>query len=156
MFDRVDPRHAGATALAILIPHGERTLVIVRPRALAFDLLPARWNEVESSAPAFCAFTRDEAANIARRFVASLESAVASGVNPVQTFGDAERECFQIWLRAADFVWIACRRAPGQAYQPLVFATQAEATQAGEELTRCVWPAAEVRQEYCFNTQNLS
>ena len=99
---------------------------------------------------------RDEAAGAARRLVQALEAAVARGVNPLQTCGDAARTCFQIWLRTDEFVWIACRRTPGQAYQPSIFATLAEATGAAEQIAAIVWPAADVKQEYYFNTQNFS
>ena len=153
MFQRVEPQHGGAAALAVLIPHGAKTLVILRPRAWAFDLLPARWEH--GRVPEFCDFTRDEAAHVARRLIAALEAA-AGGDNPVQTFGAADRECFQIWLRAADFVWIACRRAPGQAYQPLILSTRHEAIALAEQLTAFVWPQGDTHQQYYFNTQNLS
>ncbi|MSQ96305.1 MAG: hypothetical protein EXR98_17375 [Gemmataceae bacterium] len=156
MFLRVDPQHAGSSALGILVPHGVKTLVIVRPRTLAFDLLPARWDGDTSHAPEFCAFTRDEAAGVAMRLIAGLEAAVAAGVNPVQTFGGLQLACLQIWLRMDEFVWIVCARTPGQAYRPMTFATQEEATRDAEKLAVFVWPAAETRQEYYFNTQSFS
>ena len=53
-------------------------------------------------------------------------------------------------------VWIVCRRATGQAYQPMIFATQEEATRDAEAIAAVVWPAADARQEYYFNTQNFS
>ena len=151
MFQRVDLKHANATALGILVPQGAKTLVIVRPRALTFDLLPARWNGETGHAPQFCAFTRDEAAQVARRLIASLETAE---VNPVQTFGQGD--CFQIWLRAGEFVWIVCRRAPGEAYQPILFATREVAVRDAEKLTAFVWPDPDASQQYYVNTQSFS
>ncbi len=156
MFYRVEPQHAGAAALGILVPHGARTLVIVRPRALEWDLLPARWDNDSGHAAQFCVFGRDEAAGAARRLVHALESAVALGVNPVQTCGDAAGACLQIWVRTDEFVWIACRRAPGQAYQPANFASLDDARRGAEAIAAVVWPPVEVRQEYYFNTQNFS
>ncbi|MBI2803671.1 MAG: hypothetical protein HYX68_01645 [Planctomycetes bacterium] len=155
MFQRVDPRGAGGNALGILVPPGARTLVVLRPRALAFDLLPAQWDGSHDHAPEFSSFSRDEAAGVARRVFAALELAVAAGINPVQTVGDARGERFQIWLRGDDFVWIACRRVPGQAYEPMTFATQAEATREAEKLAAMVWPALDARQEVYFNTQSF-
>ena len=153
MFVRVDLKFAGPTALGILIPQGTKTLVIVRPRTLAWDLLPARWDGDHSQAPKFCAFTRDEAANVARRLIQTLETAVSNGVCPVETFGaDA---CCQIWLRSDEFVWIVCRRVTGQAYQPMIFVGREDAVREAEALAKIVWPAAEMRQEYYFNTQNF-
>ena len=156
MFHRVDSKYAGPSALGILVPHGTTTLVIVRPRALTWDLLPASWDGNSANAPQFCLFTRDEAASVARRLIAALEAAVEVGVNPVQTFGAAQGERLQIWLRTDEFVWIACRRAPGQAYQPMIFASPEEAVQEAETLSGFVWPAKEAKQEYYFNTQNFS
>ena len=156
MFTRVEPQHAGATALGILVPQGAKTLVIVRPRALPWDLLPARWNGDSSQAPQFCVFTRDEAAGVARRFVQALEMAIHQNVSPVESFGDAQRQTCGIWLRTDEFVWIVCRRAQGQAYQPMAFASQEEAATEAKELTACLWPAAETMQEYYFNTQSFA
>ena len=156
MFTRVDQKQAGAAALGILVPQGAKTLVIVRPRAMEWDLLPARWDGERGQAPTFCAFTRDEAASAARRLVQALEAAVKNGVCPVETFGDAQGKCCQVWLRTEEFVWIACRRATGQTYQPMIFATQAEANREAEALAAVVWPAADTNQEYYFNTQNFS
>ncbi len=156
MFIRVEAQHAGPNAIGILVPQGTKTLVIVRPRALEWDLLPARWDGDRERPPQFCLFTRDEAVSVARRLVKALEGAVAQAVNPLESFGDAQRECLQIWLRTEEFVWIVCRRAQGQAYQPMIFALQDEATRAAEKLAAYVWPAADVKQEYYFNTQHLA
>jgi hypothetical protein len=156
MFTRVDPQHAGPSALGILVPQGMKTLVIVRPRALEWDLLPARWDGESNHPPQFCLFTRDEAASVARRLVTSLEAAVEHGVNPLESFGDAQRERWQIWLRTKEFVWIACKRAHGRAYQPMIFASQEEMTRAAETLAAFIFPAADLKQEYYFNTQKFS
>jgi hypothetical protein len=156
MFLRVEPQQAGPNALGILVPQGEKTLVIVRPRALPWDLLPARWTGERGQPPQFCVFTRDEAAGIARRFIKALEAAVTQNVNPLESFGDAQQNSCGIWLRADEFVWIVCRRAQGQAYHPMTFASAEEAAGAGEKLAAVVWPAGDVPQEYYFNTQNFS
>ncbi len=155
-FRRVDMENAGKSALGILVPGGKRTFVVVRPRSLPWDLLPARWAGDPCVPPTFCSFDREEAAVVARRFQKSLEAAVRMGENPVQTLGSADPPCFQVWVRTEDLVWITCRRTPGQAYQPIVFATQAEAIQVAEQLSSLLWPDVEANQEYYFNTQKLS
>ena len=66
---RVTDRRAGPAALGILVPPGRRTLVILRLRALAWDLLPIRLHEQA----VFCEFGRDEAALLARHVHAALE-----------------------------------------------------------------------------------
>ena len=154
-FRRVESRHAGPTALGILVPQGPRTLVILRPRGLPWDLLPARWEGGESP-PAFCTFDRDEAARVARRLQQALEASVQAGINPVQTIGDARGESYQMWVRTDEFVWIICHRAAGQAYRPVLFADQDEARRLAELLTPIVWPAADAAQEYYFNTQHFA
>lgn len=156
MFSRVDPQLAGPSALGILVPRGMKTLVIVRPRALEWDLLPARWDGESSHPPQFCLFTRDEAASVARQIVKSLEAAVEQGVNPLESFGDAQGKRSQIWLRTGEFVWIVCKRAQGQVYQPIIFASQGEMKRAAAMLAAFIWPAADVKQEYYFNTQKFS
>jgi hypothetical protein len=154
VFTRVDAKHAGPSAIGVLVPPGAKTLVIVRPRALEWDLLAAQWDGESTHAPRFCVFTRDEAAAVARRFITALEGAVVTGTCPVQTFGaEAAR---QIWLRTDEFVWIVCRRASGQAYQPIVFASAEEAACAAEQLIPIVCPPADVAQQYYFNTQNFT
>jgi hypothetical protein len=156
MFIRVEPQHAGPNALGILVPPGTKTLVIVRPRALERDLLPARWDGDAAHPPLFCRFTRDEAASVARRFVKAIEAAVTGGINPLESFGDAQRQCLQIWLRTDEFVWIVCKRTQGQVVQPIVLATPEEAAEEAVRLAVILWPASDVNQEYYFNTQNFS
>jgi hypothetical protein len=148
MFQRVEPQHAGPGALGILIPQGARTLVIVRPRALEWDLLPARWDGVASHAPQLCLFSRDDAALVARRFIKAAEQ----GIAPVESFGNAERNCVQLWLRADEFLWIVCKRVQGNAYQPMIFMSMEAATRAAEAVDAIFRP--ETVQQYYFNTQN--
>src|SRR5438128_5730270 len=155
-FRRVEAQHAGPRALGILVPLGMRTVVIVRPRALGYDLLPAQWNGDPIVPPMLCDFERAEAAQVARRLQQALENAVAYGVNPVETLGDLRGGSFQVWVRAADLFWIPCRRAVEHRYEPVLFASYAEARAAGEELASVVWPAANAEQEYYFNTQKFA
>jgi hypothetical protein len=152
-FRRVDAGKAGPSAVGILVPPGERTVVIVRPRPLAWDLLPAQWNGDSSSAPNFSRFGREEAAVIARRLHMNLEACVAAGSSPIETFGDASGRHFQVWLRTAEFFWILCSRAPGQTYRPAAFASRADAEHAAQQLMPFLCPAAGAAQEIYFNTQ---
>ena len=155
-FRRVDSRQAGPGALGILVPPGSRTLVILRPRGLPWDLLPARWGPSGEAAPEFCSFDREEAAGVARRLQQTLEKAVATKVNPLQTIGDSRGEAFQVWLRTNEYVWVVCEHAPGLAYRPALFASLDEARQAGDRLTALFWPAADADQEFYFNTQHFA
>ncbi len=120
-FRRVEPHLAGPNALGILVPPGLKTVVILRPRGLDWDLLPARWEGEPALPPVFAQFNADEAAHVARRLPLALEQGVAAGKNPVETFGNPLAGQFQVWLHTRDFVWIVCRRMPGQTYRPLLF-----------------------------------
>jgi hypothetical protein len=155
-FRRVDARQAGPAALGILVPPGVKTLVILRPHGLEWDLLPARWAGDAGSAPAFCHFGRDEAVLIARQLQQCLEESVAAGVNPVETFGSAARQQLQVWVRTSTYVWILCRRVPGQLYEPLVFTSHEEVGAAGARIIPYVHPAPDADQEYYFNTQSFT
>jgi hypothetical protein len=155
-FRRVKSHQAGPNALGILVPPGARTLVILRPRSLPWDLLPARWNGRSDSPPAFCTFSRDEAAAVARRLQQALEQAVTDGVNPVETSGDVHDTRCQVWIRTSELVWIVCRRTPGNAYEPAVFTDRDAAVTVAGQLSPICWPAAEGGQEYYFNTQQFT
>jgi hypothetical protein len=155
-FRRVEAQRAGATALGILVPPGAKTLVILRPRGLEWDLLPARWAGDAGTPPVFCRFDRDEAALVARRLHQALEETVLRGKDPVETFGDPVGQKFQVWVRTTEYVWILCRRRPGQAYEPLIFAGRQEAENAGRRLGPFLHPAPDANQEYYFNTQNFA
>ena len=155
-FRRVEPKQAGPTALGILVPPGSRTLVILRPRGLPWDLLAARWAGRGDAPPEFCSFSRDEAAGAARRLQQYLESAVRASINPLQTVGDHRGESFQVWLRTEEFVWIVCEQAPGEAYRPALFTLRFDAEQAAEQLIPIFWPAADAEQEFYFNTQHFA
>lgn len=154
-FRRVEARLASPAALGILVPPGSRTVVILRPRSLTWDLLPASWNGDARTSPVFATFGRDEAAAVARQLLDHLDAGVRNGVNPVETLGDAGGHRFQVWLRVGGLVWIVCRRSTRQAYQPLVFGSYDEARAAAELLTPLVWPRGDCEQECYFNTQQF-
>src|SRR6266478_2800407 len=104
-FRRVEDERAGPAALGILVPPGRRTLVILRPRALAWDLLPIRLSERAD----FCEFGRDEAALLARQIHVTLEQAQGDQHIHAQAAADGFRVCAPV----GDYLWIACGRAPG-------------------------------------------
>ncbi len=155
MFRRVEAKFAGPTAIGVLVPQGDRTLVVVRPLALKWDLLPARWDGDSESHPQFCSFSRDEAAGVARRFIEDLKKAREVGCFPVHSFGNEDIGDVGIWVRTSDLVWIACERNPNHPYKPASFTTFAESREAGNALGHYVHPPIGEEQEYYFNTQNF-
>lgn len=154
-FRRVEDSRAGPTALGILVPPGSRTLVILRPRALAWDLLALRADCTPPQSP-FQEFDRDEAARVARRLQHALEIAVAAEANPLESVAHIEEEGFQVWLRGGEFAWVACERRPGQPYQPALFRDHDAVREALRRLAECLFPRRDADQEYYFNTQNFT
>jgi hypothetical protein len=147
-FRRVTDQQAGPAALGILVPPGRRTLVILRPRALAWDLLPIRLHEQA----VFCEFDRNEAALVARQVHATLDQAQGDQRIHAQAAADGYRVCAPV----GDYLWIACGRSPGQAYRPALFATLAEAEAAAGRIAAVLWPDPDAQQEVYFNTQNFT
>jgi hypothetical protein len=152
-FRRVEARRAGPQALGILIPPGRRTLVILRPRALAWDLLPLRLDDVSGTAT-IRDFERDEAVAVARAVHHALEAGAAHA-NPVQADADPSGAGCRVWTEAGPFPWIACLRVSGQPYRPVLFASLDEARAAAARLAGVLWPAADGEQELYFNTQSF-
>jgi hypothetical protein len=149
-FRRVEDHRAGPRALGILVPPGRRTVVILRPRAVAWDFLALR-----PGAGSFCDFERDEAAGVARQVQRDLARGACEGVNPVEVAGPADNG-YRLCVRAGGLAWLACLRQPGRPYCPAVFATVEEARAAADRLAPFVFPAADADQEFYFNTQNFS
>jgi hypothetical protein len=151
---RVDARQAGTDALGILVPPGSRTVVILRPRTLGWDLLPVRWNGDPAVPPTFCTFGREEAALLARRLGEFLEATDAAGLHAVETFG--RDGAVQVWLRSGEHAWLVCVRAPGEAYRPVLFGDVESARAAAERLAATLHPGPGRVQRYYYNTQGFA
>lgn len=151
-FRRVDHAKAGAAAVGILVPPGRRTAVIIRPRALTWDLVPAR---VENGVRAFCQFDRDEAAGVARTLQQELAHLANAEGDPFVMLSSPASPGFQIGVKSAAYYWIVCARTPGKAYEALQFATQTEAEEAAARLRQFLCPKRDANQEYYFNTQHF-
>ena len=154
-FRRVEDHRAGPSALGILVPPGRRTVVILRPRAVAWDFLALKPGAGLEAFGSFCDFERDEAAGIARQVQRDLARRACEGVNPVEVAGPADNG-YRLCVRAGGLAWLACVRQPGQPYRPARFATMEEARAAAARLAHFVFPAADADQEFYFNTQNFS
>jgi hypothetical protein len=151
-FRRVEDRRAGPEALGILVPPGLRTVVILRPRSLPWDLLPLMADEALSWPPIFCLFSRDEAAGLARRVQRTLEQRV--GGDSLEAVARPEGGYLVCW-RGREHCWLVCPRVPGKPYEPAIFANRAEAEAAAALLARFLWPAPDAQQELYFNTQHF-
>src|SRR3954451_16115019 len=94
VFRRVDDDRAVPAALGILVPPGRRTILILRPRALAWDLILVR----AATAGAFRERGRDEANVAAHDLHQALEEWAAGGPGLVEAVRAPEGKGF--WLRA--------------------------------------------------------
>lgn len=128
-FRRVEAEAAGPDAVGILIPPAKRTFVILRPRALPWDLLVCRSPEDLS----FADLAHDEASACAQGLYRALRSE-AVVIEPVAT---GVRVC------VGEFALVVCGRVPGKAYQPVAA--------VDERLRAVLCPVGE--QEVYFNTR---
>jgi hypothetical protein len=119
-------------------------------RALAWDLLPAPY-----AGAAFCEFSRDEAAGLARRVQLALADCARADSDPMQTVALPHGAGFHVAAGLADLVWLACPRRPSEPYQPALFSSRAEAERAAQMLLPYLYPPADAEQEYYFNTQHF-
>lgn len=152
-FLRIDQNRAGPAAVGILVPPGQRTTVIVRPRALKWDLLPVRIEDGVRSA--FCQFSRDEAAGVARLLHRDLSATAATGLDPFVLFSQPKASSFQIGIKGGEFYWIVCARTPGRSYEPVEFASEAEAQASVQDIGKFLCPPPDANQEVYFNTQHF-
>ena len=151
-FRRVEGRDAGPAALGVLAPPGRRTFLILRPRALPWDLLLLR-PEHESL---FHEMDREEATAAAGQLVRALEEWAAGGPGRVETAAAPRGE--GVWLRvhAGPFSLLLCPRAPGRPYEAQRFADQDAARAAAADLAPVLQPPPDGRQEIYFNTRHFS
>lgn len=153
-FVRVEDCKAGPAAIGILVPPGQRTTVILRPRSLPWDLLAGRIDPA-SETVRLCDFVRDEAATLARQLARQLEMHAREQCHGVEVHRTGGGEGALVWLRHGELVWAACSRRPGLPYEVLRFVTLDEAQHAAAQLSACLCPAHDAGQEYYFNTQHF-
>lgn len=148
---RVPDDQAGPAALGILLPPGSRTVLIVRPRSLQWDLLLVRG----VSGLDFRELDADEAVGVAEAFLRALEAWNAGGVGQVAAAASSQGG-FLVWLDVDEFTLVLCGRLPGQPYRPLTFAVESEAREAAGRLSQVLHPPTGVVQEVYLNTRHFA
>jgi hypothetical protein len=145
---RIADDRAGPSALGILVPPGPRTFLILRPRALPWDLVLLR-----DDGATFHEMSRPEAQAAAHCLFAALEDGPDAGVDPFEA-AHVPGGC---WLRVAvrSYRLVVCRRAPGQAYRPAVFADVAGAEAVAASLQAVLFPTGGAVQEVYFNQHHF-
>ena len=150
-FRRVEGREAGPAALGVLAPPGRRTFLILRPRALPWDLVLLQ----PANGSVFCEMDRDEATAAAGALVRALEEWAAGGPGRVETAAAPQGPGLWLRVHAGPFSLLLCPRAPGQPYQALRFADGDAARAAAADLAPVLQPPSGAQQEVYFNTRHF-
>jgi hypothetical protein len=137
--------------VGILVPPGNRTLIVVRPRALNIDLVLIRPERENGTGPGFMEMTRQQAGVDAQKLALALVHWANGGTGAIEPVPAADRD--GCWVQAAveTFSLIACERVPGQPYRPKLFATMEEAEQTADELRALLCPPPDANQELYTN-----
>ncbi|MBI1913941.1 MAG: hypothetical protein HYS12_04285 [Planctomycetes bacterium] len=149
---RVTDDRAGPDALGILLPPGLRTVLIVRPRGLRWDLLLVQG----MAGTSFRSLGRAEAPLVAQAFYRALEAWNSGGAGHVGVVASSEGTGFLVWADVGDFALVACERIPGQPYRPMLFAAEEEARAAVGLIAAALCPPAHAEQEVYLNTRNFT
>jgi hypothetical protein len=155
-FRHVVGDQAGPNALGILIPPGHRTMVILRPRALAWDLLLLSPLGDQLSAAGFWEILRADARLMSQRVQRALEAWAGGGEGGPELVPLAEAQGYRLRVTTGTFRWMVCRRTPGKPYQPWTFSDEADAQAAATGLVDVLCPAAEDNQEMYCNTHHFA
>ena len=145
---RVLGDRAGPAAVGILVPPGPRTVVILRPRALAWDLLLVRgdatFREIESH----------EAEALVQGLARALEDWIGGGPGRVEVLPTGQG--YGVRAEVGLYPLIACPRVPGQPYEPVVFPHAEDAQTAAANISTALCPPAGTQQELYFNTRHFA
>jgi hypothetical protein len=152
---RVEDSQAGPQALGILVPPGRRTIVIVRPRALIWDLVLMRADNAATGLP-FEDLSQKEAAATAENLFGALENWYSGGPGGMQTACWPNGESHWVKAELGSFTLAACLRIPGQPYRPMQFKKMEEAGEAADALATVLFPAINCDQEVYFNTRHFA
>ncbi len=155
-FRRVDGAQAGPNALGILVPGGARTLVILRPRALGFDLLPIRATLRNGLGSGFLDLERGEAVALAHAVGNALDDWAAGGSGCLGPIPAAGADGYWVQAEIGSFIFLACRRIAGEPYAAQVFVTLHDARALVTSLRPVLCPTSEAMQELYFNTREFA
>jgi hypothetical protein len=150
-FRLVSAEQAGPDALGILTPPGRRTVLILRPRALPWDLVLVQRSR-QGPTTTFREFSREESEAATETLLQSLET--CGGRVSVAPVPDSDG--YHVRAEIATIPLIACSREPGQPYCPLVLAHREEAENAAAALRDVLCPAEDAGQELYFNRRHFA
>jgi len=154
---RVKDARAGPRAVGILIPPGPRTVVVLRPRSLNWDLLLLRGDTPSDASSPFREFTQEQALQAARALFQSLlawsEKRIPGRIEPVSS---SDGSTHQVQAEIGAFNLIVCQRQPGRPYRPKEFSSAEDARAVAEVLAAKLRPMGVFEQEVYFNTRNFT
>ncbi len=145
---RVEGSLAGPSALGILVPPGRRTFLILRPRALSWDLLLLRPDSVN----AFREVSHVEADRLAHEMLQALRHWSEGASGHVEEIACPDGGGFWLRVRVGSFALLACGRQPGQPYSPYTFPDVESALTAATQLRKFLRPPDKIDQEVYLNT----
>ena len=154
-FRQVEASEAGPEALGILLPPGPRTLVLLRPRSLDWDLVPVRPDETADPQTLFWEVEREEGAKLVTELYFGLEDWALGGLGRIEPMPAPGGKGYQVRAGVGRFVLITCDRVPGRPYKPAVFDTVSSALSAAERIIAILRPSPGAHQEVYFNTENF-
>jgi hypothetical protein len=155
-FRHVEGEQAGPNALGILIPPGHRTLVILRPRALDWDLLLLSPFGDQLTNAGVWELIKRQAESMAPKVQRALQDWASGGQGGPELVPLAEGGGYRIRVAIGALRWLVCRRLPGKPYQPMTFPSEEEARTTATELAGVLCPDADANQELYFNTYHFS
>jgi hypothetical protein len=155
-FRLVDDDQAGPRAVGLLVPPGRRTLVIVRPRALPWDLLIVHSRPRVGATTTFRDFGPAEAAAAAEGLCLALQEWPRGGPGRVEAVPAPGGAGYVVRGEVGIFPLLACPRRPGEPYQPVIFPDADEAREAADALAGVLRPAPDAGQELYVNTRHFT
>jgi hypothetical protein len=154
-FHQVEASQASRSALGILMPPGARTLVILRPRSLDWDLVIVRPDGEPDHRTLFWEISCDEGAKLVTELRGNLEEWSQGGLGRVEPVPAPGGVGYHVRIGVGRFVLLTCDRVPGVPYKPAVFDSVSQALAAAERIAAVLCPIANAHQEIYFNTDNF-
>lgn len=154
-FHQIEASQASRSALGILMPRGPRTLVILRPRSLDWDLVPVRPDGEPDHRTLFWEVNRDEGASLVSELHRSLEEWANGGLGRVEPVPAPGGVGYHVRVGVGRFVLVTCGRVPGVPYKATVFDSVNKALAAAESIAAVLCPATDTPQEIYFNIDNF-
>jgi hypothetical protein len=138
-----------------LLPPGPRTVLILRPRSLPWDLLLVRTGAGGEAGTPFLHLESDEAQTMAEGLLRALERWSEGGAGSVEAAFAPDGAGYWVQAEVGAFPLVACERRPGQPYRPAVFATPEAAEGAAADLGGALCPPGGAELEVYLNTRHF-